>query len=67
VAFAVGEHVKGGLYGEYPSLEPSQQEEGGNLKHNMDFRSVYATILEDWMGLNPTPIIGGNFEKVRFL
>jgi uncharacterized protein (DUF1501 family) len=33
----------------------------------MDFRSVYATILEDWMGLNPTPIIGGSFEKVRFL
>jgi len=28
---------------------------------------VYATILEDWMGLNPTPIIGGSFEKVRFL
>ena len=50
-----------------PSLEPSKQEEGGNLKHNMDFRSVYATILEDWMGLNPTPIIGGSFEKVPFL
>jgi uncharacterized protein (DUF1501 family) len=67
VAFAVGETVKGGLYGEYPSLEPGKQEEGGNLKFGMDFRSVYATILEDWMGLNPTPIIGGSFEKVRFL
>jgi uncharacterized protein (DUF1501 family) len=67
VAFAVGEKVKGGIYGEYPSLEPSQQEEGGNLKYNLDFRSVYATILDDWLGLNPTPIIGGSFEKVRFL
>jgi uncharacterized protein (DUF1501 family) len=67
VAFVVGEKVKGGIYGEYPSLEPSQQEEGGNLKYNLDFRSVYATILEDWLGLNPTPIIGGSFEKVRFL
>jgi uncharacterized protein (DUF1501 family) len=67
IAFAVGEKVKGGLYGTYPSLEPSKQEEGGNLKHNMDFRSVYATILEDWLGLNPTPIIGGSFEKVQFL
>jgi uncharacterized protein (DUF1501 family) len=67
VAFAVGEKVKGGIYGEYPSLAPSQQEEGGNLKHTMDFRSVYATILEDWLSLNPTPIIGGSFEKVRFL
>jgi uncharacterized protein (DUF1501 family) len=67
VAFAVGEHVKGGLYGAYPSLEPSQQEEGGNLKYNMDFRSVYSTILEDWLGLAPEPIVGGNFERVRFL
>lgn len=67
VAFAVGEHVKGGLYGEYPSLEPSKQEEGGNLKYNMDFRSVYSTILEDWLGLAPEPIVGGSFERVRFL
>jgi uncharacterized protein (DUF1501 family) len=67
VAFAIGEHVKGGIYGEYPSLEPGQQEEGGNLKHNMDFRSVYTTILEDWMGVDPVSVIGGNFQKVKFL
>jgi uncharacterized protein (DUF1501 family) len=67
VAFAVGEHVKGGVYGVYPSLERSEQEEGGNLKHNMDFRSVYTTILDDWLGLNPAPIVGGQFEPVRFL
>jgi uncharacterized protein (DUF1501 family) len=66
VAFAIGEHVKGGFYGEYPSLEPSQQEEGGNLKHSMDFRSVYTTILEDWLSVDPVPI-AGNFEKVKFL
>ena len=67
VAFAVGEHVKGGIYGTYPSLQPSEQEEGGNLKHNMDFRSVYSTILEDWLGLNPAPIIGGRLIAVKFL
>jgi uncharacterized protein (DUF1501 family) len=67
IAFAIGEKVKGGLYGEYPSLEPSKQEEGGNLKHTMDFRSVYSGILEDWLGLNPAPIVGGNFERVKFL
>jgi uncharacterized protein (DUF1501 family) len=67
VAFAVGEHIKGGIYGTYPSLQPSEQEEGGNLKHNMDFRSVYTTILDGWLGLNPAPIIGGQFEPVRFL
>jgi uncharacterized protein (DUF1501 family) len=67
IAFAIGEKVKGGIYGEYPSLEPSKQEEGGNLKYNLDFRSVYATILEDWLGLNAQPIIGGSFEPVKFL
>ena len=67
IAFAVGEHVKGGFYGEYPSLEPSKQEEGGNLKFNLDFRSVYSTILEDWFQLDPEPIVGGNFERVKFI
>jgi len=67
VAFAVGEHVKGGFYGVYPSLEPGKQEEGGNLKFSMDFRSVYATILEEWLGLDAKPIVNGNFEKVKFL
>jgi uncharacterized protein (DUF1501 family) len=67
IAFALGEHVKGGFYGTYPSLKPSDQEEGGNLKFSTDFRSVYSTILDDWMGMNPAPIIGGTFEKVQFL
>ncbi|PKB72434.1 MAG: hypothetical protein BZY87_00360 [SAR202 cluster bacterium Io17-Chloro-G6] len=66
IAFAVGDHVKGGIYGEYPSLEPSQQEEGGNLKFNLDFRSVYSTILEDWFRLDAEPIVGGSFERVKF-
>ena len=67
VAFVVGENIKGGIYGEYPSLEPGEQEEGGNLKSSMDFRSVYTDILEDWLGLDPVPIVGGNYEKQRFI
>ncbi len=67
VAFVVGEDVKGGIYGTYPSLEPNEQEDGGNLKSSMDFRSVYTTILEDWMHLDPVPIVGGNYEKIPFL
>jgi uncharacterized protein (DUF1501 family) len=63
----VGEKVKGGIYGEYPSLEPDKQEEGGNLRFNLDFRSVYSSILEEWLGLDPVPIVGGNFERVNFL
>ena len=66
IAFAIGDHVKGGLYGEYPSLEPNKQEEGGNLKSSMDFRQVYVSILEDWLHLDATPIIGGKFEPVKF-
>jgi len=67
IAFAIGETVKGGIYGEYPSLEPSKQEEGGNLKFNVDFRQVYSTIAEDWLGLDPVSIVGGSFEKIPFL
>ena len=67
LAFAVGEHVKGGFYGEYPSLKPGEQETGGNLKFGTDFRSLYSTILDDWLGLNPAPIVNGTFDKVKFL
>ena len=67
VAFMVGEHVKGGIYGDYPSLESGEQEEGGNLKSSMDFRSVYSTIVEDWMHLDAKQIVGGSYEKIPFL
>ena len=67
IAMAVGEHVKGGIYGEYPSLELQHQEEGGNLRFNMDFRQVYTCLLEDWIGLDAKPIVGGSFEKVKFI
>ena len=67
VAFMVGEHVKGGIYGDYPSLESGEQEVGGNLKSSMDFRSVYSTIVEDWMHLDAKQIVGGSYEKIPFL
>ena len=47
--------MKGGLYGEYPSLEPNGLEEGGNLQHNVDYRSAYTTLLERWMGIDAKP------------
>ena len=67
VAFALGEHVKGGIYGEYPSLELGKLEDGGNLQHNVDFRSAYTTILERWMGMDAKPIVGGTYEQLDFL
>ena len=65
--FIMGDHVKGGLYGEYPSLKQEDLEDGGDLMHNVDFRSVYSTILEKWLGLDSRPIVGGSFEQLDFL
>jgi uncharacterized protein (DUF1501 family) len=67
IAFVLGEHVNGGLYGEYPSLEPDRLEDGGNLLHNVDFRQAYATMLERHMGLDPDPIVGGKYEQLGFI
>ncbi|HAI09244.1 MAG TPA: hypothetical protein DCM17_07950, partial [Dehalococcoidia bacterium] len=62
VAFMIGDGVKGGLYGEYPSLEPEKLD-SGDLHWNNDFRRTYATILEKWMGLDANPILGGTYEQ----
>ena len=66
MAFVIGDHVKGGLYGEYPSLEADKLLEG-DLHFNNDFRSTYATILENWMGLDSKSIVNGSFEKFDFV
>ena len=65
-AFVIGDRVKGGEYSEFPSTAPQDLEQG-DLVPNTDFRSVYSTILEDWMGLDANPLVGGNFEKVSFI
>ena len=61
VAFVIGNNVKGGMYGEYPSLEFEHQLEG-DLHFNNDFRSTYTTILEQWLHLEAAPIVNGRFE-----
>jgi uncharacterized protein (DUF1501 family) len=66
VAFVLGEKVNGGHYGEMPSMKPEHLVQG-DLDPNMDFRSVYSTILDKWLGLNPAPIVNGTFEKPAFL
>jgi uncharacterized protein (DUF1501 family) len=66
VAFIVGDMIKGGLYGEYPSLEESKLLEG-DLHFNNDFRSIYSTIVENWMGLDAKSVVGGSFEKHSFV
>ena len=66
VAFCIGSSVEGGLYGEYPSLKGQDQLEG-DLQFNNDFRSTYSTILEQWLGLDPVPIVNGGFEHLDFI
>ena len=65
LAFAIGDAVKGGMYGEYPSLKEENLVEG-DLCFNTDFRGVYATLVEQWLGLDAVPIVGGNFEQLDF-
>jgi uncharacterized protein (DUF1501 family) len=64
--FIIGEQVKGGLYGEYPSLDADKLD-AGDLQFNTDFCSVYSTILEKWMGLDAKPIVNGEFEQLAFI
>ena len=66
VAFVVGDNVKGGLYGEYPSLEEDKLLEG-DLHFNNDFRSIYTDLLENWMGLDAQPLVNGQFEKFNLI
>ena len=66
VAFVMGDAVKGGLYGEYPSLERDKLDEG-DLQWNNDFRSTYATLLDRWMGLDAQEILKGPFEQFDFI
>ena len=65
VAFLVGDAIKGGEYGEYPSLRPEHLEQGDLVPHT-DFRSVYTSIAEDWLGMDAQPLVGGAFEKPSY-
>jgi uncharacterized protein (DUF1501 family) len=65
--FVIGDSVRGGLYGQQPSLAPANLDDAGNPKFTVDFRSVYATILTKWLGGDPRQILGADFENVGFL
>ncbi|MEO7039545.1 MAG: DUF1501 domain-containing protein [Candidatus Elarobacter sp.] len=62
--FVVGGGVKGGLYGEHPSLTDLDH---GDLKFATDFRAVYATVLERWLGRSAADVIGGSYPTLAFL
>jgi uncharacterized protein (DUF1501 family) len=66
IAFVLGDAVKGGMYGEYPSLHEGNLTLG-NLTYTNDFRSTYRTILERWFDVEAKPIVNGSFEPFAFV
>jgi uncharacterized protein (DUF1501 family) len=61
----MGAALRGGFYGERPDL--SKLDGNGSQRWTTDFRSLYATLLEDWLGVDSTSILGGRFDHIRFL
>ena len=60
--FVIGNHVKGGLYGEPPSLT---ELDDGNLFKTTDFRRVYATMIEEWLRFDQSPqVLKGSFDPM---
>jgi len=66
VAFVIGERVNGGMYGTYPSLKPEDLSQG-DLAPSYDFRGFYSSVIDQWLGLDPVPIVGGKFEQMAFV
>ena len=60
--FLMGGRVAGGLYGEPPAL--ARLDGNGNLPHAVDFRQVYATILQRWWGVEPQAALRGRYAAL---
>ncbi|HKV41424.1 MAG TPA: DUF1501 domain-containing protein [Blastocatellia bacterium] len=66
--FVIGNPVAGGaFYGTQPSLAPTSLDSAGNMKFTVDFRSVYATILDKWLGADSASVLGQPFPDLGFL
>jgi uncharacterized protein (DUF1501 family) len=64
VAFAAGPAVKGGFYGEPPNLAKLSE---GNLVYTTDFRSLYATVFSEILGVDPKSFLGAKFPTISFV
>jgi uncharacterized protein (DUF1501 family) len=62
--FIMGGGVKAGLFGQYPSLTSLNS---GDLAYNVDFRSVYATILDRWLRAPSTAVLGRQFPHLTLV
>jgi uncharacterized protein (DUF1501 family) len=73
VMMAIGGAVRGGLYGTAPDLNPfpnnpTLSSNGLDVRWSIDFRRIYAEVLDVWLGANSTVILNGDFrQRVGFL
>ncbi|HUF48195.1 MAG TPA: DUF1501 domain-containing protein [Vicinamibacterales bacterium] len=66
VMMALGGTVQGGLFGTAPSLNPGSdtlENNSNDVRFETDFRSVYAQVIDNWLGANSVDILGGDFRK----
>jgi uncharacterized protein (DUF1501 family) len=63
--FVMGKPVSKGIFGAPPEL--NNLDVNGNMKYTTDFRSVYATVLDRWMGASSKTVLGGSFDNQNFL
>ena len=67
IMMALGGAVRGGIYGTAASLDPNPanpalENSGGDVRYETDFRSVYARVLDTWLGASSATILGGDFR-----
>ena len=60
--YLIGAPVRGGHYGRPPDWTRLNAE--GNVRHTVDFRRVYATVMQDWMGADSATLLNGRFETL---
>ena len=70
VMMAMGGRVSGGLYGTAPNLNTDTknatlENNAGDVTYETDFRSVYAQVIDNWLGADSTRLLGGNFRKAN--
>jgi uncharacterized protein (DUF1501 family) len=62
--FIIGSNVKGGIYGDHPELT---RLDDGDLRYKIDFRTIYATMLDRWLGADSRQILGASYGSLEFI
>jgi uncharacterized protein (DUF1501 family) len=65
VHMVTGGRVRGGFYGAAPDL--GQLDTTGNVQHSIDFRTLYATVLERWWGMDATAVLRGRYAALDLI